>query len=163
MMWQNPSNPVGKILIEASTLNQMDQFRQCHRAAPEAGGVLLGFRRDIHLHVIAQTTPQPADHRSRFHFDRLDGRHQRVALQYWQSSGMKIDYLGEWHTHPEEFPQPSPLDYAEWRKICVPRAYPMLFAILGWSGNLWVGVGKGSVITQSVEVPGHREGALQKA
>jgi integrative and conjugative element protein (TIGR02256 family) len=52
-----------------------------------------------------------------------------------------MDYLGEWHTHPEDRAAPSSLDLKEWRKIHEHRAMPMLFVILGWSSRAWIGVG----------------------
>lgn len=151
MMWQSPWQPSSRVLIEAGPLTLLDRFHQPGRAALEAGGILLGYRRGLHLHVVAATTPQAADRRSRFRFHRADPHHQIAAMDHWESSGMRVDYLGEWHTHPEAQPTPSHLDYSEWRKICSRRSSPMVFVILGWSGDIWLGVSKGTRIAQSLE------------
>ncbi|TDY21969.1 integrative and conjugative element protein (TIGR02256 family) [Paraburkholderia sp. BL6665CI2N2] len=134
----------GKVLVEQQVWETIIPFRQAHSAATEAGGILLGYRRGAHLHVVDATFPQPGDRRSRFRFTRAKQSHQHIALQRWKETSGTVDYLGEWHTHPESMPSPSSLDTAEWRKIYEPRAVPMLFVILGWSSHVWVGVGCGS-------------------
>jgi len=54
-----------------------------------------------------------------------------------------MDYVGEWHTHPESGPAPSSLDFCEWRKICKRRKEMMLFLIQGTEA-VWMGVGMGN-------------------
>lgn len=133
----------GKILIEREVWQKIIPHRQRDTAAPEAGGILLGYRRGEHLHVIDATLPQAEDHSSRFQFTRAKQPHQDIALARWEESSGTIDYLGDWHTHPEGNPSPSGLDASEWRKIYLPRAVPMLFIILGRSSGVWIGVGSG--------------------
>jgi integrative and conjugative element protein (TIGR02256 family) len=134
----------GKILIERQVWQTIMPHRQKDMAAPEAGGILLGYRRGEHLHVIDATVPQAEDRRSRMRFARAKRPHQDIALARWKEGSGTIDYLGDWHTHPEFNPAPSALDTSEWRKISEPRVVPMLFVILGWSSTVWVGVGTGA-------------------
>lgn len=134
----------GKILVERQVWQKIMPHRQRDMAAPEAGGILLGYRRGEHLHVIDATLPQAEDRRSRFRFTRAKRPHQDIALARWEEGSGTVDYLGDWHTHPESNPSPSGLDTSEWRKIYEPRAVPMLFIILGWSSAVWVGVGSGT-------------------
>jgi integrative and conjugative element protein (TIGR02256 family) len=134
----------GRILIEHTVWEKILPFRQKDACAPEAGGILLGYRRDHHLHVIDATLPQPEDHGSRFRFLRAKGPHQRMALSRWETSAKTIDYLGEWHTHPELAPSPSRHDTQEWRRIHSALEMPMLFLILGWSSTVWIGIGWGT-------------------
>jgi len=141
MMWVNPMDRSSRVLIEPPVLDLIKRYRQDKAVSPEAGGILLGFRRDPHLHIVEATTPFEADFRGRFRFDRRDPNHQKVATRQWRSTGGTMDYLGEWHTHPEEYPQPSSLDRSEWTKICSSCAAPMVFAILGLSDAMWLGVG----------------------
>jgi integrative and conjugative element protein (TIGR02256 family) len=61
-----------------------------------------------------------------------------------------MDYIGEWHTHPENDPQPSTLDLDEWCKICSRREDPMVFLIQG-TLRQWVGVGLGDATKASSE------------
>ena len=56
-----------------------------------------------------------------------------------------MDYLGEWHTHPESHPQPSHLDMREWLNICGRRRAPMIFIIQG-TISCWVGLGIGRAV-----------------
>lgn len=52
-----------------------------------------------------------------------------------------MDYLGEWHTHPEDSPSPSTIDTDGWQRICSKRKTPMLFVIVGTQDRLWICLG----------------------
>jgi integrative and conjugative element protein (TIGR02256 family) len=138
---RNPLNPGGLVLIEDDVLDALEEFRQLERTSPESGGILLGFRRGPHLHVVEITAPQPDDTQSRTAFHRKSKAHQKIALARWAASGSRLDYVGEWHSHPESNPMPSGVDWREWRAILALRTAPMLFLILGTSGPPWLGVG----------------------
>ncbi|QBR02500.1 Mov34/MPN/PAD-1 family protein [Paraburkholderia pallida] len=140
----HPFEKEGSVLVEQAVLSLLRTFRQTSTTAPEAGGVLLGFRRGPHLHVTAATTPQPCDRQSRYSFARSEKLHQRLAHEHWHRFDHTGDYLGEWHTHPETKPAPSGIDISEWRRICVERPAHMLFLILGNSSSLWLGCGFGN-------------------
>lgn len=142
MLLENPQDDAeGLVLIEDSVLVDIQRYVQDDRTLPESGGILLGYRRQHHLHIVEATIPAKGDSRGRFHFWRRDRSHQREATKAWKKSGKTIDYLGEWHTHPERHPSPSVLDLREWRKICVTRQNCMVFVIVG-IGSFRVGVGK---------------------
>ena len=53
-----------------------------------------------------------------------------MTIQERNSHG-EISYLGEWHTHPEDFPKPSIVDKQEWNNIKSKRKYPIFFLIIG--------------------------------
>jgi integrative and conjugative element protein (TIGR02256 family) len=120
------------ILFSSQSLEQMAGWRQSG-ALPEAGGLLLGFRRGDHFEVLTATTPFPTDLRTRHGFIRNPNGHQQEATRLWQESKGTVDYLGEWHTHPEALPTPSSLDLKEWRKLVAKRVppSPMLAVIVG--------------------------------
>lgn len=143
LMWRVPKVQDGQVLIEAEPLSLVDGFWQDERSKPESGGILLGYRRGGHLHVTMASTPQPEDGRWRYFFRRSRRAHQEIAIHHWRASGETVDYLGEWHTHPEPNPTPSGEDYAEWAKICARTPKSMLFLIVGWSGQLWLGWSSG--------------------
>lgn len=145
-MWRVPNAGGRQILVETDPLMLMDRFWQDDMVKPESGGILLGYRRGEHLHVTVATAPQPDDGRWRFFFKRSKRAHQEIALKQWRASGQTVDYLGEWHTHPEPHPSPSSHDYSEWRKIYERLPKPMLFMIVGWSGELWLGCSEGSQV-----------------
>jgi integrative and conjugative element protein (TIGR02256 family) len=134
-----------RLLIEDIVLSDVGAFRQVDLNAAEAGGILLGFRRGSHLHVTMATPPGPTDVRNKFSFSREDESHPRIALSEWSRSEETMDYIGEWHTHPEPDPLPSSLDLREWRKISRERAEPMVFMIQGILGS-WIGLGVGRVV-----------------
>lgn len=141
-MWIHPFQTSARILIEPNVLDIISQFRQDAASKPEAGGILLGYRRGHHLHIIEATIPQRSDRRSLFGFLRRDRHHRDVAIKRWRESNATVDYLGEWHSHPEVRPKPSHIDVSEWRKICRREpAAAMVFMIVGMDGSFWLGVG----------------------
>lgn len=101
--------------------------------APEGGGILMGCVRGAHLQILQATAPSPHDSRFRFLFIREAARHRQIAEGLWRSSGGIIRYLGEWHTHPEDHPQPSTLDRREWKTLAQARedSRPLLAVIVG--------------------------------
>jgi integrative and conjugative element protein (TIGR02256 family) len=143
LIWQAPLGVAGQVLVEPDPLALMDRHWQNRNSKSESGGILLGYRRGAHLHVTMATAPQAADRGWRYLFKRAARHHQEIALCQWAASGRTMDYLGEWHTHPEACPSPSATDLDEWRKICSQRPAPMVFAIMGWSGEMWLGLSRG--------------------
>jgi integrative and conjugative element protein (TIGR02256 family) len=151
MLLKHPlAGPDARVLIEDDVLHRLQAYRQIGRAAREAGGVLLGYRRGEHLHVAAATVPAALDQRSRYGFVRLDPSHQARATRGWKLSGGRLDYLGDWHTHPEADPQPSGLDCLEWRKLCLTVGAGLLFVVVGTEG-WWFGVGEGVRLARAVD------------
>ncbi|WP_157275116.1 Mov34/MPN/PAD-1 family protein [Dechloromonas agitata] len=141
MIWPNPFETDGKVLIEGAVIDLVLDYQQRGSSTPEAGGIFLGYRRGIHLHIVQATTPQPRDRRMRYRFDRYDQFHQAIASKQWEESDGTVDYVGEWHTHPEVNPSPSSLDISEWGKIHRTRQFPMIFLIVGLAESLWIGLG----------------------
>lgn len=131
-----------KILVEADVIERLKPFRQFNISSPESGGILMGYRRGNHLHIAAISSPQPGDRQHRFGFYRQARSHQRIALRHWKEEHQTMDYLGEWHTHPEVSPTPSSIDTGEWRRLCESRTMAMVFLILGTADTVWVGVGQ---------------------
>lgn len=131
----------GFVLLETKVIQVFSRHRQLYPSAPESGGILLGYRRGSHLHVTEATGPLVSDQASRTRFFRSAAPHQQAALARWRESDGTMDYVGEWHTHPEHSPSPSPIDVAGWQRICHKRNMPMLFVIAGTQGGLWIGFG----------------------
>jgi integrative and conjugative element protein (TIGR02256 family) len=125
-------------------LSAINLFRQRSSKAPEAGGILIGYRRADHLHIVEATAPGPGDTGTRISFRRDDPSHQRRASARWQDSSGYLDYLGEWHTHPEMSPSPSGTDRRAWQEVVARRPTEVfVFAILGIEHGMWVGCGRG--------------------
>lgn len=140
------------ILFEPTVASALAKHRQIQSTDCEAGGILLGLRRGDHIHCTDYTEPGPIDRRSRNAFYRDQRHHQDKALELWHGSGGLIDYLGEWHTHPQMHPIPSSTDLREWQVLLHRYSGPLLFAVQGTSEALWVGLGQGSVVTQLAPV-----------
>ena len=102
------------------------------RFPKESGGALLGMRRGRHIEVASLTTPAKGDSASRFHFFRRSKRHQMKSNWLWKRSGGLVDHVGEWHTHDEMVPHPSPTDSASWMALGRRRqGAAMVFLICG--------------------------------
>lgn len=143
------STSSGFLLVEGHVRQALESFRQNLVTVPEAGGILLGYRRADHLHVVDLTVPSSDDRRGRTRFFRSANHHQDVALLAWRQSGGRLDYIGEWHTHPEFDPSPSGLDLSEWLKLLERQpSKAMVFVILGMVNQDWFGVGAGHDIKE---------------
>ena len=117
MIFERPGG--GVLRIADHVLALVAPYRQHDRFAPEAGGVLLGRivieRPDVTVETL--TIPSPDDRRSRFAFFRARKPTQAAINAAWQASGGTQNYLGEWHTHPEDHPTPSWVDQRNWQRI----------------------------------------------
>jgi integrative and conjugative element protein (TIGR02256 family) len=139
----------GHVLIESMVMTKLSIYRQGQESMPEAGGILLGYRRDPHVHVIDATVPGQDDRGLRTRFWRSASAHQRAAKEAWRHSGGTLDYVGEWHTHPQVCPSPSTIDICEWAKISASRrGEEMIFLILGTEHAIWLGVDDGRGIRE---------------
>lgn len=136
----------GVLKIGPEALATMRSFEQHAADAFEAGGLLLGrYLSDAHdLVVDFVSTPMPDDERSRFGFFRGAKSHQRVIDAAWESSGGTCCFLGDWHTHAEPAPTPSPMDVENWQKMLREAIEPdqaCFFVIVGqqvirvWEGD----------------------------
>jgi integrative and conjugative element protein (TIGR02256 family) len=137
--------------IGPDALAMMRRYIQDDDGKPEAGGVLLGRHLlgtgDIIVDRV--TTPLPGDRRGRFRFHRARRRHQEMIDRAWGESDGTCTYLGEWHTHPQDRPEPSCIDRLNWwRKLQVDRfTEPIFFVIVGTiETRVWEGRRDGRVV-----------------
>ena len=61
--------------------------------------------------------PSRIDHRARLSYIRNIEPSQQYINKAWRESGGARNYLGEWHTHPEDDPSPSNQDIVNWSNI----------------------------------------------
>lgn len=85
-------------------LTVFDAYRQTGWFSREAGGQLFANIETDVWHVVAATVPKSADRRGRFHF-WPDRRAEQKEIDQYFTHG--LDYVGDWHTHPEKVPTPS--------------------------------------------------------
>lgn len=116
-----------------SSLKVFSQYVQRREVDCEAGGLLLGSVHGAHMLIEQATVPTAWDKRFRYLFERMPFGHEAIALARWTASQGTVRYLGEWHTHPEDYPHPSGLDRSEWNRLAAKRRdrRPMLAVIVG--------------------------------
>ena len=134
------------------TLDTFYQHVQVRESDCEAGGLLLGSVHGTHMLIKHATVPTAWDKRFRYLFERMPFGHETIAFSKWIESRGAIRYLGEWHTHPEDYPSPSGLDRMEWNRLSAKRRdqRSMLAVIVGRKAlyvELVSGSGRGSVLT----------------
>lgn len=142
-IWQLPAG--GYLLIDDGVLTAISRYCQSSSKSLEAGGILLGYRRDPHIEVLMTTFPKGQDIRTRTYFERRDPSHQRFAKDAWEQDRC-IHYLGEWHTHPEATPSPSSLDKHEWKKLGRCNTEILVMLIVGTS-SMWLGAQYGPLLS----------------
>lgn len=136
----------GKFKISEEALDRMKKFIQDTEEKNEAGGVLLGrFIIDSKDIVIDEVTiPMIGDKCTRYSYIRNAKPHQRIIDSKWDKSNGTCNYLGEWHTHPENYPSPSGKDIDSWKKRMKEDVFSsryLYFIILGikemrvWEGD----------------------------
>lgn len=109
------------------------QHVQAGRSDSESGGLLLGTVHGSNILITEATVPTMWDKRLRYFFERLPFGHHEIAQARWKASGGTVRYIGEWHTHPEDYPNPSGLDRSEWNRLSLKREdkRPLLAVIVG--------------------------------
>lgn len=119
-----------------TSLISMRRYVQRGGRSLEAGGVLLGRiligTNDVVVDEV--TVPGPHDRRSRFGFVRAERPAQEAVNLAWTRSAGELNYLGEWHTHPEDDPTPSRHDYSDWQRLVATQRYEqesLFFVIVG--------------------------------
>ncbi|MFD0836666.1 Mov34/MPN/PAD-1 family protein [Mariniflexile aquimaris] len=99
------------IKISEEVFEKMKSFIQDENHKPEAGGILIGYYlEDNNYSIIDSSLPSRFDKSSRYNFTRSKKNAQKIINKNFKDSKGKKIYLGEWHTHPEDYPTPSCLD-----------------------------------------------------
>lgn len=134
-----------RIKIGPRALSGMKGFIQSDPSKKEAGGVLLGrFLIDSNDVVVDHITiPMAGDKRARFGYFRSKHAHQKRISEAWASSQGTCNYLGEWHTHPEDDPHPSGYDIANWKNKLKDDKFDSDFLFFIIVGTVRVNVWKG--------------------
>lgn len=133
-------NRFGFVVLPTNLLDTLYKYRQNINNQPEAGGILLGYRRGQHIEIVSASEPHGEDKQTRIRFVRQDPFHQKFAYDEWKKSKAYIDYIGEWHTHPEPDPTPSSIDLKHWGKIKNNNTKDeMIGIIIGLDGD-WIGL-----------------------
>ena len=104
------------VVIIPDVIKVFMSYRQLNVTSPESAGVLIGERRGSHIVIKTVSEPNNNDIRSRFTVNRIGTHHQQKVDQAFIDSKGTSQYVGEWHTHPEDIPTPSGLDFESWNE-----------------------------------------------
>jgi integrative and conjugative element protein (TIGR02256 family) len=116
--------------VQLDVTNTIASYRQCSFNKPESGGLFIGVRYKNLIVINQLTTPFPLDISKRGSFTLKDPLHQKIVDAQWRSSNGTINFVGDWHTHPEKIATPSGMDRRYWKKLTKAK-FPMIFAIQG--------------------------------
>ncbi|MBQ4069439.1 MAG: Mov34/MPN/PAD-1 family protein [Lachnospiraceae bacterium] len=123
------------IKICEDVLSTLYKYRQIEQTSCEAGGVLIGRENLDNDNLIIEyvTVPMRNDRRTRTRFFREDKGHIDYYSKLFENYGGIYLYVGEWHTHPEEYPQYSIVDICNWRRISktLPKNVKQFHVIVG--------------------------------
>ena len=138
------------VVFMPTVLDKLFSYRQLQPHNHEAGGVLIGERRGQHIVIFDLSEPGPGDKSTRYSFDRNGKHHQEKVNEAHNLSSGTMQYIGEWHTHPEDHPRPSAIDRNSW-KTHLRASEPMVLAIVGRQ-SIW-GAKKigGSILRMNIE------------
>jgi integrative and conjugative element protein (TIGR02256 family) len=89
----------------------LQEFKQRGKDDPEAGGIVLAsVSPDGYIYIDKLSVPTRFDKGSRYSFVRDKETAQIIVNYEFHNSQGKTIYIGEWHTHPENKPNPSGQD-----------------------------------------------------
>jgi integrative and conjugative element protein (TIGR02256 family) len=97
-----------RIIVEAKVLNYLKSFRQLSSSNFESGGQLFAILTDGDVQIKTRNGPNKKDICSSFHFIP-DLQLEQKAINSQFKKG--LHYVGDWHTHPQDEPAPSDLDF----------------------------------------------------
>ena len=126
------------LTFEPSVTSYMYGFMQNKARKPEAGGQLFGNIDGNKVVVKVATGPYQRDKRSRNSYESCPISAQESIVNQLNAG---LEYLGEWHTHPEANPQASSLDIKAMKSIFAKsklRTNGLLLAIAGNSPKKFI-------------------------
>ena len=131
-----------KIKIAPAVINQFKNHEQSI-GKKESGGILLGKLYPDIVIVEEITTPNKLDRFGYRYFIRSKIAAQEIIDDRWSKTEGKLNYLGEWHTHSEKYPQPSSQDkkmIANTLETTEMEFDFVILVIIGIENTFWVGV-----------------------
>jgi integrative and conjugative element protein (TIGR02256 family) len=128
------------VRVGPQALATFDAHRQRRFYQREAGGQLFARVRDDDWEIVAATGPRSRDCRGRFSFWPHRASEQEEIFQHHEQG---LDYVGDWHTHPEDVPTPSSDDLSSIAEVVRRSKHHLpgfLLLIVGrkpFPGGLW--------------------------
>jgi len=111
-----------QLCVSESVIDIWKKHRQVNADMHESFGVMIGSQENEPVSVVIEdvTTPLQKDRHSRSNFLLIDKGHQKAVDAAFKKSNGILGYLGTWHTHPENNPNPSAIDITDWHQ-CIKR------------------------------------------
>lgn len=135
--------PNGKVAdVLTPVLDEIGKWLQDEKEKPESGGYIVGYQHagTGNISLEAVSSPHLGDIKTRVNFDIRDLYHNSFLKK---AQKRKSYYMGVWHTHPQSVPNPSDIDWDDWKatvRLDKTGCQYVFFIIAGtkeW--RLWVG------------------------
>ena len=136
------------------TLEEISKWLQTDVDSPESGGYIVGYEHKTTKNIVLENVsrPYPLDKRTRVRFNMCDPMHKVFLLK---AKKRKSFYMGVWHTHPQVFPNPSQIDWEDWKKTMESdkTACDYIFFVIAGTTHtrIWVGDPNTGSITELFE------------
>lgn len=140
-----------RIVFTPEVLRHFFESRQKHCWQTETGGQLFATLSPTEIRILKATGPTRGDLRSRFGF-RPDRRRQQREINQMRELG--LHFVGDWHTHPQRFPEPSPVDVSSIHDCVRESVHDLnafLLVVIGteeFPRGLFVALSDGHVLTK---------------
>ncbi|TBZ57144.1 Mov34/MPN/PAD-1 family protein [Rhizobium leguminosarum] len=103
-----------KVELTSAALASMISHRQDGFFSKEAGGQMFAKLSPDHWCIEVATGPRHGDKRGRFHFWPNRKAEQEEINRFYEQG---LEFVGDWHTHPENVPRPSRQDVTSVQNI----------------------------------------------
>jgi len=124
-----------QVVFEKSALNTFKDNIQNFKQDNERGGLLMGkLYPEENLVVVTNAIKIDSVHSAHTELYINLKEANRIIKKIWKKSKGNITYLGDWHTHPENKPQPSTVDFKTFKSTYFESKIDqniLLFAIVG--------------------------------
>jgi len=138
------------LIISNDVLLIFQNYIQNTKSKNESGGILLGQVKDNNVYLMRASIPNSFDKSSRYSFERNKVIAQIIVDYEFANSLGKTIYIGEWHSHPENYPTPSEQDERMIKNQLKlnKNIEPYLFLIIQGIKGIYVGVYDGKNLTE---------------
>jgi integrative and conjugative element protein (TIGR02256 family) len=116
-----------RLVISSNVLRHFRNHQQRRSGSLEAGGQLFARLALDAVVVELATGPRETDFRTVTQYVPNRSAEQ-AEIDHWHGKG--LHYVGDWHTHPESFPQPSQGDSVSIRETFVKSKHSLLGFLL---------------------------------
>lgn len=114
---------LGTLEFSEEVLAHFDTNKQRKYLSREAGGQLFAvIDKTLTIRVIKATGPRKSDKRTLFGYEPDRNAERAEILSFY---GMGLHFIGDWHTHRQSHPKPSPTDEKSIRDVVRSSSHEM--------------------------------------